>query len=138
MGSVGHWDAVYASKATDEVSWFQRDPAVSLRLLAAAPGALVDVGAGASVLADRLLAAGRTDLTLLDLSASALDVTRERLGTRAGGVTFVVGDVCAWEPGRRFDCWHDRAVFHFLTGLEQREAYVQRATAVINPGGGLV
>ncbi|HEY3547214.1 MAG TPA: SAM-dependent methyltransferase, partial [Propionicimonas sp.] len=47
-------------------------------------------------------------------------------------------DVCAWEPGRRFDCWHDRAVFHFLTGLEQREAYVQRATAVINPGGGLV
>jgi len=138
MAIAEHWEGVYASKAADEVSWFQRDPDVSLRLVERAPGSLVDVGAGASVLADRLLVAGRTDLTLLDLSESALEVTRRRLGAAASQATFVVGDVCKWEPGRRFDCWHDRAVFHFLTAIEDRDAYVATATTLINPGGAVV
>jgi SAM-dependent methyltransferase len=120
------------------VSWYQREPAVSLRLVDRTPGSVVDVGAGASTLVDALLDAGRTDLTLVDLSAEALDVTRARLGTRAEAVTFVVGDVLAWSPGRTFDVWHDRAVFHFLTDAEDQHRYVQSATRAVAPGGALV
>ena len=128
-GRQAHWEDVYSSKGVDEMSWFQRDPEVSLRLVAGAPGSVVDVGAGASVLVDRLLAAGRTDVTLLDLSPAALAVTRERLGQAGDAVTFVAADVVGWEPGRTFDCWHDRAVFHFLTDPARQAAYVATAGA---------
>lgn len=133
-----HWDEVYGAKSAEEVSWFQRDPEVSLRLVAAVPGSLVDVGAGASLLVDRLLAAGRTDLTLLDVSSTALEVTRNRLGSAAGQVTFAVADVLTWAPGRTFDCWHDRAVFHFLTNPTHKANYVQCAARLVAPGGAVV
>lgn len=135
---VAHWEGVYGSKQADEVSWFQRDPEVSLRLLAGVAGSVVDVGAGASVLVDRLLAAGRTDVTLLDLSGAALAVTRDRLGDAAGGVTFVAADVVGWDPGRTFDAWHDRAVFHFLTDPGRQAAYVATAARLVAPGGAVV
>jgi SAM-dependent methyltransferase len=137
-GRRAHWEDVYSSKGVDEVSWFQREPEVSLRLVAGAPGSVVDVGAGASVLVDRLLAAGRTDVTLLDLSSAALAVTRERLGPAADGVTFVAADVVGWDPGRTFDCWHDRAVFHFLTDPARQAAYVATAGRLVAPGGAVV
>jgi SAM-dependent methyltransferase len=135
---AAHWDAVYAGKGTDEVSWFQREPEVSLRLLAPHPGSVVDIGAGASLLAGRLIAAGRTDLTLLDVSANALEITRQRLGPDSSGVTFVTGDVLTWDPGRTFDCWHDRAVFHFLVDADDVAAYVRQAARLVSPGGTLV
>ncbi|MFC5177179.1 class I SAM-dependent methyltransferase [Nocardioides taihuensis] len=137
-GRQAHWEDVYSSKGVDEVSWFQRDPEVSLRLVAGAPGSVVDVGAGASVLVDRLLEAGRTDVTLLDLSPAALTVTRERLGPAADGVTFVAADVVGWDPDRTFDCWHDRAVFHFLTDPARQAAYVATAGRLVAPRGAVV
>ncbi len=133
-----HWDDVYRVKATDQVSWFQRDPEVSLRLLSTTAGSVVDVGAGASTLADRLLGAGRTDLTLLDVSSAALEVTRARLGPAAKDVTFVTADVLTWEPARTFDCWHDRAVFHFLVDGDDRAEYVSHTARLVAPGGTLV
>ena len=131
----GHWDGVYLAKAPEEVSWFQREPEVSLRLLAGLPvGSLVDVGAGASLLGDRLVDRG-WDVTLLDVSGEALAVVRRRLGERA---SYLVADVLSWQPDRRYDVWHDRAVFHFLTEEADRARYSATAARAVAPGGALV
>lgn len=136
--TAAHWDAVYSSKAADEVSWFQREPEVSLRLLQAAldgrPGRVVDVGAGASVLGDRLVATG-WQVTLLDVSAEALAGARARLGD---GATYVVADVLDWDPTEPVDAWHDRAVFHFLTDAADRSRYTALATRAVRTGGVVV
>lgn len=131
-----HWDAVYQAKSTDEVSWYEQDPATSLRLIrgAASAGRVVDVGAGASFLADRLTADGY-DVTVLDISATALAQVRARLG---GSATYVVTDLLAWEPTTSYDVWHDRAVFHFLTDPAEQRSYIELATATIRAGGVLV
>ena len=144
-----HWDTVYRTKATDEVSWYQRQPTTSQRLLASASspsGAVVDVGAGASTLVDGLLDAGWSDVTVLDVSPRALALVRERLRDRSDGplreghppASFVVADVLTWQPGRTYDAWHDRAVFHFLVQPEQREQYVATASRAVPSGGILV
>ena len=122
-----HWRTVYATKAPDEVSWFEAEPEASieaLRRLHVEPGtSVIDIGAGASRLADALLDLGFTDITLLDIADSALDSSRVRLGARAGDVSWQVADVRQWQPDRRYDVWHDRAVFHFLTEAADREQY---------------
>jgi 2-polyprenyl-3-methyl-5-hydroxy-6-metoxy-1,4-benzoquinol methylase len=138
-----HWDDVYATKPTHEVSWFQEDPAISLRLIQQASqatpgGAVIDVGAGASLLVDRLLDDGHRDLTVLDVSCEALDLVAVRLGPRAEQVTRICHDLLTWHPGSQFRIWHDRAVFHFLTEREDREAYLRLVTRSVEPGGALV
>jgi SAM-dependent methyltransferase len=90
------------------------------------------------VLVDRLLDDGYRDLTLVDVSVRALDAVRSRLGDRAAPVSFVHADVLDWMPGREFDVWHDRAVFHFLTDERDRAAYVERAGAAVRPAGTLI
>ena len=137
----GHWERVYETRSTDEVSWFQAEPSVSRRLVEAAVGtngSVVDVGAGASRLVDLLLDDGFTDLTVLDVSARALAVVRQRLGQRSTEVTWVHGDVLDWHPGRSFDVWHDRAVFHFLTDPQDRSRYVELVQRVVHPGGTVI
>jgi ubiquinone/menaquinone biosynthesis C-methylase UbiE len=139
--SAGHWEQVYETRSTDEVSWFQAEPSVSRRLVEAAVGtngSVVDVGAGASRLVDLLLDDGFADLTVLDVSARALAVVRQRLGKRSTEVTWVHGDVLDWHPGRSFDVWHDRAVFHFLTDSEDRSRYVDLVQRVVHPGGTVI
>lgn len=136
-----HWDDVYASKSSDEVSWFQSQPERSLRYITAVADnerSVVDVGAGASVLVDELVRVGFHDLTVVDISARALAVVRDRLGERADTVTFARSNVLEWQPGRLFDVWHDRAVFHFLTLPQDRASYVALATSAVEPGGHLV
>lgn len=138
---AAHWDDVYGSKQVDAMSWFQPSPDTSLRLLAAyaEPGSpLVDVGAGASSLADALLDAGWSDLTVLDVSARAVDLVRVRLGERASAVDLVVVDIREWRPARTFGAWHDRAVFHFLVDADDRARYAAAAAAAVAPGGVLV
>jgi rhodanese-related sulfurtransferase len=136
--SMTRWDTVFAEKAPGTVSWFESDPHTSVRLLADAappPASVVDVGAGTSFLADRLLAQGWTDVTVLDVSAVAGDRVRDRLGD---AISVVTADVLSWLPGRRYDAWHDRAGFHFLTTAADRARYVEVATAAVRPGGALV
>lgn len=96
---------------------------------------LIDIGGGASLLVDHLLELGCRDLTVLDISAAALEQARERLGNRASWVEWVVGDVTRYEPDRTFDLWHDRAAFHFLTSAEDRKHYVQVLCKALKPGG---
>ena len=133
-----HWDEVYDSRSSTDLSWFEPEPATSLRLLerwTTPPCSLVDVGAGVSTLVDRLLDDGFADLTLVDVSARALDTVRERLGARASHVAFVCTDVLSWHPDRRYDAWHDRAVLHFLTDPEDRDRYVACVEAAVADGG---
>jgi SAM-dependent methyltransferase len=136
-----HWDEVYASKREDAVSWYQRVPTTSLRLLgrwAPPPASVVDVGSGQSRLVDSLLDGGWHDITLVDASSEALSAVRDRLGVRASGVAMITTDICSWVPRRAFDAWHDRAVFHFLVTQEDRDRYVATATKAVAPSGVLV
>lgn len=137
-----HWENAYAGKAEDEVPWFQDSPALSLALIAAAGvgrrASLIDVGGGAARLADALLDAGFKDITVLDIAEAGLAQTKARLGRGADEITWVVADVTAWHPAARFDLWHDRAVFHFLTGADDRRAYVEALRRALAPGGHVI
>jgi ubiquinone/menaquinone biosynthesis C-methylase UbiE len=128
MDRKQHWDEVYSSKAADSVSWFQeyadRSLAIVRHLRPDLTSRIIDVGGGASTLVDGLLDAGYNDLSVLDLSGAALAVTRKRLGARAQGVNWIEADITCFEPpAQRFDLWHDRAVFHFLTTEDERASY---------------
>jgi SAM-dependent methyltransferase len=143
MDDCEHWELLYQSKAPDEVSWFQPRAITSLQLIRESgiglSASIIDVGGGASVLVDDLLAAGFTDLTLLDISASALATARNRLGERAARVRWMVADIRSAElPERSIDIWHDRAVFHFLTEAADRQAYSDLAWRSVRSGGHLV
>jgi trans-aconitate methyltransferase len=135
-----HWDDVYDRVGAGRVSWYQPDSAISTELIAASGlvRSVVDVGGGASVLVDELLDAGVEDVTVLDLSARALDVARQRLGSRGDAVRWVDRDVRCWRPARRFDLWHDRAVFHFLTEPADRDAYRSVLREALEPHGHVV
>lgn len=134
-----HWQDVYAAKPETGVSWYQETPSPSLELLQAAgatpEAGVIDIGGGASVLVDRLLAYGYRDLTVLDISEAALAAAGKRIGSGAVSVDWVVADVTKWRPTRLYDVWHDRAAFHFLTGGDEREAYVERLRSALRVGG---
>ena len=138
-----HWERIYSSKDASEVSWFQPEATMSLELIrrvAPEPGSpIIDVGGGASTLVDGLLDAGYRDVTVLDLSAAALDVARQRLGDRASQVKWVAADVLRTPfVSGGFAVWHDRAVFHFLTEQADRDRYVAQARAAVRPGGHII
>lgn len=138
-----HWEKVYSSKAADAVSWFQPHADLSLDLIkatgAALGAAIIDVGGGASTLVDDLIANAYNDLTVLDLSAAALDAARHRLGTQGNKVNWIEADITQVElPVKRYDIWHDRAVFHFLTTQKQRDAYVRSVFNSVKPGGHVI
>jgi hypothetical protein len=126
-GLTAHWDTAHGRGAS--VSWHQDQPAVSLQLidaLAIPPTAsVVDVGGGSSPFAARLLGRSFGDVTVLDLSSVGLATARMQLGERASDIAWVQADVLTWQPDRRYDVWHDRAVFHFLTNENDRAAYRQ-------------
>jgi trans-aconitate methyltransferase len=135
-----HWDGVYATRPSTSVSWYQRDPSISVRLirsLTTPASSVVDVGAGASTLVDYLVAAEYDDVTLVDVSRAALEQVERRVGPGAG-VSYVAADVLEWEPSRRFDLWHDRALFHFLVDPRDQGSYVDLALSATAPGGHLV
>jgi len=138
-----HWEDVYRTNAVDEVSWYQDSADISLRLIGPRPGPsgtgrAVDVGAGTSPVLDALLAAGWGRVTALDVSATALDVIRHRVGEHDPRAAYAVSDVLAWQPDHHYDLWHDRAVLHFLTEPAERSAYVALAARTVAPGGALV
>ncbi|MDA9435923.1 class I SAM-dependent methyltransferase [Bradyrhizobium sp. CCBAU 51627] len=137
-----HWQTVYATKGETEVSWFQDNPAISLEMIrAAAPdrsAAIIDIGGGASRLADALLRDGYHNLAVLDLSANALDAAKQRIGSAASAIDWIVADATTWRPAKTYDIWHDRAAFHFLTDPRDRAAYVERLRSALAPGGHVI
>ncbi|HEY7680702.1 MAG TPA: class I SAM-dependent methyltransferase [Terriglobia bacterium] len=143
MGGKAHWEKVYATKAPDAVSWYRPHLERSLELIVRAapdPGAaILDVGGGESTLVDDLLARGYRNITVLDVSQTAIEVTQKRLGAAAERVRWLVADIteASLEAGA-YDVWHDRAVFHFLTEEEQRRTYVAQAARAMRPGGHVI
>jgi len=139
-----HWEGVYRSKAADQVSWYRPHLETSLRLIEqAAPDhlerAVIDVGGGESTLVDDLVSRGYGDVTVLDISQAAIDVAKARLGPAAALVRWISGDITQIElPAARYDVWHDRAVFHFLTDEGQRQVYVRQVAHAVKPGGHVI
>jgi ubiquinone/menaquinone biosynthesis C-methylase UbiE len=142
LGRKDHWENVYRSIAETGVSWYQVEPRLSLELIRAiAPeqdGRIVDVGGGASVLVDRLLELPFAKIAVLDISSTALEKARSRLGNRSTRAQWIEADVTSVRDIGNFDVWHDRAVFHFLTEAGHRKKYVQLARRTVPEGGHLI
>ncbi|MAQ37124.1 SAM-dependent methyltransferase [Thioclava sediminum] len=134
-----HWDRIYGSKSDSDLSWHQDAPEISLELAERAgvtpDTRVIDVGAGTSRVVDGLIARGLRDISVLDLSQTALDAQRARLGPRGADVEWIVADITRWSPQRVYDLWHDRAVFHFLVDPSDRDAYVTRLSRALRIGG---
>jgi len=140
MDPKAHWEKVYETKLPTEVSWYRPHLEVSLQLVEeAAPNRdarIIDVGGGESTLVDDLLARGYRNLAVLDISSTALDGAKLRLGGDANDVRWLCGDVTKMVlPSQLYDVWHDRAVFHFLTSPADRAAYVRLVARALKPGG---
>ncbi|MFC5182320.1 class I SAM-dependent methyltransferase [Actinomadura harenae] len=143
--TASHWRDVYATRPTDEVSWFQTEPRPSLDLIRAAlpqgsaGGSAIDVGGGASPLAAHLVRDGWFDhVTVLDISAKALETARATAQDPAGAIRWLHADLLTWRPDRTFDLWHDRAVFHFLTAPSDRAKYLATLREALAPGGTVI
>ena len=138
--SRAHWETIYSTKQPDTVSWYQPHLELSLELIQQlnlnldAP--IIDIGGGASTLVDDLLASGFSNITVLDISQNALEVSQSRLGPRASSIKWIAGDITTFDlPRERFSLWHDRAVFHFLTKKEDQEKYAERLKNALQVNG---
>ena len=137
-----HWENVYETRPLETVGWYQPVPRTSLELISGLKlpkeACIIDIGGGDSYLTDHLLRDGYGDLTVLDISGTALERARQRLGRQAGRVSWVESDILEFIPKRTYDLWHDRATFHFLTKPSQVASYLACARQGIRPGGYLI
>jgi SAM-dependent methyltransferase len=143
MKTQEHWDQIYRTKAPDHLSWYSPRLSASLELIERASvsrkAAVIDVGGGESTLVDDLLARGYQNITLLDISRVAIDANKKRLGKKAERVHWLKADITKVElEPARFDVWHDRAVFHFLTASNDRVAYVRQVVKAVKQGGHVI
>lgn len=137
-----HWQNVYQDKSSLDVSWYQKEPSLSLELIhstqVARDEAIIDVGGGASVLVDHLCKERYTNLAVLDISENALASAKKRLGDLAKSVEWIESDITQFDAPHQFSLWHDRAVFHFLTDQSDRKSYVKAIKRALRPGGHLI
>jgi SAM-dependent methyltransferase len=143
MDVQSHWERIYRTKKASQLSWYRAHLEKSGELIAAAAegrdACIIDVGGGQSTLVDDLLERGYRRVSVLDISQRAMEVTRERLGERARRVSWLVGDIRTMDlPKGRYDVWHDRAVFHFLTDSADRQAYVRQVKDAVKLGGHVI
>jgi 2-polyprenyl-3-methyl-5-hydroxy-6-metoxy-1,4-benzoquinol methylase len=143
MDAQTHWEKIYGTRAADAVSWYRPHLEKSLGLIErAAPGhslSIIDVGGGESTLADDLVARGYRNITILDISQTAIDVTKNRLGSASEDIHWLTGDITSIElEPYSYDVWHDRAVFHFLTAADERMAYVRQVAKAVKAGGHVI
>lgn len=137
-----HWENIYRTKSSSEVSWYQQVPETSLNFLKEfnipKTARIIDVGGGDSFLVDHLLEMGYEDITVLDISASSLERAKARLGAKAAQIKWIVEDAAKFRPAVQYDFWHDRAAFHFLTGEQEIRNYIDTVQTGIKPNGFLV
>jgi SAM-dependent methyltransferase len=136
--SQQHWNQIYSTKLLEETSWFQDDPATSLRLITSvsdAADSVIDIGAGGSFLVDELLENGYQDVTVLDISDHVLDQVQQRITGKKKSVSVIASDVTSWVPSRKFNVWHDRAVFHFLVEPVAVETYKEVLRQALSSDG---
>ena len=134
-----HWESIYQSKQSNEVSWFQPTPETSLAFIkqfnVPLNAKIIDVGGGDSLLVDHLLKLGYQNITVLDISESALSRAKQRLSDNAGKINWIVADASEFEPTELYDFWHDRAAFHFLTEEKEIENYLNTVKKSIKSNG---
>jgi SAM-dependent methyltransferase len=134
-----HWENVFATKNPNEVSWTQKYPKTSMEYLEnvnlSKTANIIDIGGGDSNLVDALLDKGYQNIWVLDISEIALERAKKRLGDKAHLVHWIVSDITEFKPEVKFDFWHDRAVFHFLTEEESINKYVAIIGNAINQNG---
>lgn len=137
-----HWEHIYNTKTLQEVSWYQSKPETSLKLIEQYQlpfsARIIDIGGGDSYLADYLLQAGYENITVLDISEAAIERAKARLGADAMRVNWIVTDITAFKPQQEYDCWHDRAAFHFLTDNTSIDTYTRIVEQAVVPGGLLI
>ena len=137
-----HWETIYQTKELKDVSWFQPTPETSLSFLKQfnipTTAKIIDIGGGDSFFVDNLLDLGYQDITVLDISAVALDKAKQRLGERTDKVKWIVADAASFRPTEKYDFWHDRAAFHFLTQEQEIDNYLDTVQKCIQPTGILV
>ncbi|MBL0323142.1 MAG: methyltransferase domain-containing protein [Ignavibacteria bacterium] len=137
-----HWENIYQTKDLKDVSWFQPTPETSLDFFkqfnVPTSAKVIDIGGGDSYLVDHLLDLGYQDISVLDISVAAIDKAKQRLGDKAKNVKWIVADAATFKPTEKYDFWHDRAAFHFLTDEQEVSNYLQTAQENINPTGVLV
>ena len=137
-----HWGDVYQEKSPSELSWYQKEPKLSLELIrctnVASNDAIIDVGGGASVLVDYLSKESFTNLTVLDISENAIAMAKKRLGDTAKSIEWIVSDITQFDTSQKFSLWHDRALFHFLTDPSDRKIYVKALIKAIRTEGHLI
>ena len=142
MNRKDHWENIYTNKALNEVSWYQPNPKLALALIEKyahnKDAAILDVGGGDSFLVDHLLAAGFTNISVLDISQKAIERAHKRLGAQADQVTWIVSDIVDYTPDRTFDIWYDRAAFHFLTDDKEVSQYESIVNGAVNAQDGTV
>ena len=142
MNKQQYWQRVYQTKQLSEVSWYQQVPTESLQFVQQLniplSAAIIDIGGGDSLLADHLLQVGYTDITVLDISEAAISRAKKRLGVQASKIHWIVADVLELEVDKKFDCWHDRATFHFFTTDKEIEQYISTANKHLNDSGKLI
>ncbi len=137
-----HWEHIYKTKQLNEVSWYQPIPDTSLKFFEQfnipKQAKIIDIGGGDSLLVDHLIDRGYVDITVLDISESALERAKSRLGDQAANVKWIVADAASFLPEQQYDFWHDRAAFHFLTQEEEIENYIKNVQKSIKSSGILV
>lgn len=142
MQQKQHWEKVFETKTDSEKSWFQPYPATSVQFIKELnipkDAAIIDVGGGDSYLVDALVQEGYKDITVLDISGKALQNTQKRLGKNAGKVKWIESDVLHFHPPQKYDCWHDRAVFHFVTDDHEIKDYKKQIADSVKEEGKLI
>jgi predicted TPR repeat methyltransferase len=137
-----HWEKIYQTKELTDLSWYQPTPTSSLEFIKElnipVTATIIDIGGGDSLFVDNLLDLGYLDVTVLDISEVALGKAKNRLGSLASQAKWIVADVVTFNSNRKYDFWHDRAAFHFLTKEQEIESYIYAVQNNLNPGGILV
>ncbi|RYJ50578.1 class I SAM-dependent methyltransferase [Flavobacterium petrolei] len=137
-----HWENIYQTKSLEEVSWYQPTPETSLALIKEfdlpKSAKIIDIGAGDSFLVDHLLDLGFVNITILDISASAIERAKQRLGNKSANIKWIVADASDFQPKEQYDFWHDRAAFHFLTADKEIDNYIQTAANAVSKNGIMV
>ncbi len=142
MNRKKHWEEIYTTKDLQDVSWYQMMPVTSLNLITSSnlpkDAAIIDIGGGDSFLVDHLLDLGYKDITVLDISQQAIDKAKKRLGERQTEVTWIVTDITDFTSQKRYDLWHDRAAFHFLTAQNDINTYASTLSQSIQENGTVI
>jgi len=137
-----HWDNIYQTKQLEELGWYQSTPETSLEFFkqynVPSTSKIIDIGGGESLLVDHLLDQGYEDITVLDVSETAIEKAKQRLGTRADKIKWIVSDAAQFQTSEKYDFWHDRAAFHFLTEEQEISNYLKTAYQSLKPNGILV